>query len=185
MTTTPEDLDTWIARAALGDRDALRQIYGATSAKLFGVCLRVLKDRADAEEVLQDVYIRIWHASGRYRPGEASPISWMVTIARNRSIDKLRSRQSTAGDSAADDTEAAAVADPSPGPEQMAIRRSEQTRLRACLDTLPADRAEAVTGAYLDGQTYADLAERFGVPLNTMRTWLRRSLIALKDCLSQ
>src|SRR5262252_766379 len=79
-----------LARVAAGDRAALRMVYQDTSAKLFGVCLRILKDRSEAEDVLQDVYLTVWHKAGSFDPGRASPITWMVAIARNRSIDRLR-----------------------------------------------------------------------------------------------
>src|SRR5690606_37617523 len=104
---------------------------------------------------------------------ELSPISWMVAVARNHSIDRVRARSLSAGglDTAVD------IADPNPGPEDSAIAGGERKRMDACLDELDADRASAVRGAYLNGESYAELAARFGVPLNTMRTWLRRSLM--------
>lgn len=178
--TQAADLDDLLARMGLGDRNAFEALYRATSAKLFGVCLRVLKDRGDAEEVLQEVYIRVWDAAVSYRPGEASPISWLVTIARNRSIDRLRRRRPVAPDDAI-----AEMADDAPGPERLAMAAQDRAQILACFGELPADRAEAVRRAYLDGDTYDDLAARFDVPLNTMRTWLRRSLIKLRECLSR
>src|SRR5215467_12963673 len=81
-----------LVRVAAGDRAALRMVYQDTSAKLFGVCLRILKDRSEAEDVLQDVYVTVWHKAGSFDPGRASPITWMVAIARNRAIDRLRTR---------------------------------------------------------------------------------------------
>ncbi|WP_375280604.1 sigma-70 family RNA polymerase sigma factor [Pseudooctadecabacter sp.] len=179
--TTPDDIEHMILRIGMGDHKAFEALYSATSAKLFGIMLRVLKDRAAAEEVLQDVYLRLWQGGAQtYSAGKASPISWLATIARNRSIDKLRQiRPSTTLDDAPE------LADPAKGPEALAIAASERAQIFACLDELDPDRSAAVQGAYLDGDTYADLAARFDVPLNTMRTWLRRSLMRLKDCLSR
>jgi RNA polymerase sigma-70 factor, ECF subfamily len=180
MSQSTADIADLIARTALRDRTAFRQLYERTSAKLFGVALRILRDRAEAEEALQDIYVKIWRRADRYAAGGFSPISWLVAIARNHSLDILRARKPVADDidSALD------VADLSPDPEQSAIGQGERGRIDACLDALEGDKAEAVRGAYLDGFSYEELATRFGVPLNTMRTWLRRSLIKLRECLS-
>ena len=179
--TTRQDIDDMIHSVALHDRRAFEALYSATSAKLFGVILRVLKDRAASEEVLQDVYLRLWQGGAEtFTSGKASPISWLSTIARNRAIDSLRRHKPSRPLE-----DAPEPADPAPGPEGLAVAASERAQIHACLDELQPDRAAAVRAAYLDGDTYADLAARFDVPLNTMRTWLRRSLISLKDCLSR
>ncbi|TGV62801.1 sigma-70 family RNA polymerase sigma factor, partial [Mesorhizobium sp. M2D.F.Ca.ET.160.01.1.1] len=112
---------------------------------------------------------------------DLSPISWLVAIARNHAIDRIRARRKPAVDI---DT-ALDVADPAPGPEAMAVAGDETERIHLCLDELEKDRAAAVRGAYLNGESYAELAERHGVPLNTMRTWLRRSLLKLRECLER
>ncbi len=171
-----------IGRVALRDRKAFMRLYDVTSAKLLGVCLRVLKDRAEAEDVLQEVFVKIWQRAGRYQVNGLSPMTWLITIARNASIDKLRARR--AGETPIEDI-ADVVADPAPGPEATAVAQSEASRINACLDGLEGRRSEAVRGAYLQGETYAELAARFGVPVNTMRTWLRRSLISLRECLDK
>lgn len=170
-----------IARVALRDTSAFSDLYDATSAKLFGVCLRVLKDRAEAEDALQEVYIRVWRKADRYAVTGHSPMTWLITVARNLAIDRLRSRRQPRGQM----DEAAEIRDDRPGPEEAALASSERAAIKACLETLDTDRAEAVRRAYLEGETYADLAHRFDVPLNTMRTWLRRSLLKLKDCLTR
>lgn len=181
LTTTRADIEDMIHRIALHDRSAFEGLYSATSAKLFGVILRVLKDRAAAEDVLQEVYLRLWQGGAEtFATGRASPISWLVTIARNRAIDRLRRlKPSRPLDDAPE------IADPALGPEDLTIAASERARIDACLGELKPDRAAAVRGAYLDGETYADLAKRHDVPLNTMRTWLRRSLMSLKDCMTR
>ncbi len=179
--TDTSTLESHIARIALGDRDAFAALYSATSAKLFGVCLRVLNNRAEAEEVLQDTFVKVWNNSDRYAANGYSPITWLVTIARNAAIDRLRTRK----DSGADIDDMPELPDTGPTPEAAAIASSEARRLSGCLSELDEDKAGAVRGAYLEGESYADLAARFNVPLNTMRTWLRRSLLALKECLSR
>jgi RNA polymerase sigma-70 factor, ECF subfamily len=180
MDSPAQEIADLLGRCALRDRAAFKTLYGRTSAKLFGVSLRILKDRSEAEEALQEVYVKIWQRADRYTAGAYSPISWLVAIARNHALDILRARKP-----ASDDIDAAfEVADAGPNPEQAAVERSERSRIEGCLATLEAEKADAVRGAYLDGFSYDELAERFKVPLNTMRTWLRRSLLKLRDCLS-
>lgn len=171
-------IEDWIARTALGDRAAFNSLYSATSAKLFGVILRILNDRPQAEEVLQEVYIRIWNKAGQYQVNGLSPMTWLITVARNMAIDRKR-KQKMPTDELPD-----TLQDPGPSPEAAAIASDERSRLEACLAKLPDDQAAAVKRAYIEGATYAELAASFGIPLNTMRTWLRRSLIALRECLS-
>ena len=177
---SPPEIETLISRVALGDRAAFRALYGATSAKLFGVCLRVLKNRTDAEDVLQETFVKIWNNAAKYQVSGYSPITWLVTIARNQSIDRLRSRRPDA----ADLTEAEEILDRTASPEQQVIMGGEAARLRTCLEKLSPGRAEAVKAAYMEGYSYQELADRLQQPINTVRTWLRRSLISLKDCLS-
>lgn len=176
-----DEIEDMIARTGLGDRNAFSGLYSRTSAKLFGIVLRVLDDRAMAEDTLQDVYVKIWNSADRYRANGLSPMTWLITIARNTAIDRRRRQRTVQPGTELTET----LADTAPGPETQAIRASEATRLAGCFDELEDGHAEAVKGAYLDGETYADLAARFDVPLNTMRTWLRRSLLKLRECLSR
>ncbi len=178
--TTPTDIETMIGRIALGDRLAFSSLYDATSAKLFGICLRVLNNRAEAEDALQEIFVKIWRNAGKYQVNGLSPMSWLITIARNHAIDRLRSRRAAGGTM----DEVAELADAAPGPEALAIASSEAGRIADCLGQLEPDRSDAVRRAYLEGETYNDLAVRYGVPLNTIRTWLRRSLLKLRECLS-
>ena len=180
MASTTADIADLIARCALRDRQAFRDLYGRTSAKLYGVTLRILRDRSEAEEALQEVYVKIWQRADRYVPGGYSPISWLVAVARNHSLDILRARkpQSEDIDLALD------VADAGPTPEKAAVDSGERGRIDNCLAQLDTEKADAVRGAYLDGYSYEELAERHKVPLNTMRTWLRRSLMKLRECLT-
>ena len=180
MQNPAADIADLISRCALRDRAAFRDLYGRTSAKLFGVCLRILRDRSEAEEALQEVYVKVWQRADRYVQSGYSPISWLVAVARNHCLDLLRARR-PAGEEI---DLALEVPDAAPGPEQTAVDRGERARIDTCLDALESDKAAAVRGAYLDGYSYEELAERHGVPLNTMRTWLRRSLIRLRECLS-
>jgi RNA polymerase sigma factor (sigma-70 family) len=177
-----DEIEALIARTALGDRAAFEDLYDRVSAKLFGVCLRVLGKRAAAEDAMQDTFVKIWKNAGRYQANGLSPMTWLITIARNTSIDRLRARRKGHQDINAPGFELAA---PGLNPEQSAVAASEAGRLGACLEALEADKGAAIRGAYLDGETYVDLAARFSVPLNTLRTWLRRGLLSLRECMSQ
>ncbi len=176
-----DELSGLIARTALGDRVAFSSLYSQTSAKLFGVALRILKDRAQAEDAIQEVYVRVWRRAGSFRVGQASAMAWLVTIARNQAIDLIRARQPAT----LEYDDAPDVADTAPDPEARAVLSGESQRIGACLAELDADKAAAVVAAYLEGLSYQELAEHNAVPLNTMRTWLRRSLLKLRECLNR
>lgn len=174
------ELAELISRCALRDRRAFRTLYERTSAKLYGVVLRILRDRAEADEAIQEIYIKIWQRADRYVAGPTSPISWLVAVARNHALDIVRARRPHN-----DELDVALeIADEAPDPERMAEASEDGARIDRCLGELDPDRAEAVRGAYLDGFSYEELAQRYAVPLNTMRTWLRRSLIKLRECLT-
>ena len=172
-----------LVRTGTGDRAALRIVYHDTSAKLFGVLLRILKDRNEAEDVLQDVYVQVWRKAALFDPERASPITWLVAIARNRAIDRLRSG---AVNRRSDPLEAAAeVRDTAPGALDMVVKAEQQVRLGVCLGELDEKTAHAIRSAFLDGMTYEQLAEHMGVPLGTMKSWIRRGLLKLRACLEQ
>jgi len=169
-----------ITRCAAADRSAFRALYRGSSTKLMGVLFGMLKDRAEAEEALQEAYVRVWLRAGRYDPAKGSGMTWLIAIARNIAIDRLRARPEAAVDSGLNP-----VADTAPGVEGRVIAKGEARRMVDCLATLDPERAEAVTSAYLNGYSCVDLAARHAVPLVTMRTWLRRSLLKLKGCLEE
>jgi RNA polymerase sigma factor (sigma-70 family) len=177
------ELAAALVRVAGGDRAALRLVYQDTSAKLFGVCLRILKDRSEAEDVLQDVYVTVWRKAASFDPGRASPITWMVAIARNRSIDRLRSR--AAGGRFEPIEAADVVSDPAPAALERVEAAQQQQRLARCLEELEARHATAIRAAFLDGATYEQLAARMEVPLGTMKSWIRRALLKLRACLER
>jgi len=162
------------------DRSAFRTLYSLTSAKLFGVCLRICGDRQAAEDVLSDVYLTIWKRAGAFEPGRASPISWLATIARNRAIDWRRSsgRVPYSGGE-----EVALIADDRISAEDNMLVDERAAQLHSCLDQLDERQRDAIRTAFFDGLTYAELAERDAVPLGTMKSWVRRGLFRLKDCL--
>lgn len=163
------------------DRQAFRTLYQLTSAKLFGICLRICADRGSAEDVLSDVYMTVWKRAGAFEPGRASPISWLATIARNRAIDWRRAsgRQTPAAMSEIDD-----LADGSVSAEERMLLDEREASLHLCLDQLEDRQRDAIRTAFFNGLTYAELAEQRSVPLGTMKSWVRRGLIRLKECLS-
>jgi RNA polymerase sigma-70 factor (ECF subfamily) len=172
-----------LARVPSGDRAALQTVYRLASAKLFGVALRILGERSEAEDVLQDVFVTIWRKAGDFDAGRASPMTWLIAITRNRAIDRLRATKVSRHMSPID--EANEVADTAPMADSTLISAQDNTRLHGCLDTLANDERAALRGAFFDGNTYEELAGRINVPLATMKSRIRRAMIKLKSCLEQ
>ena len=166
-----------------GDRAAMRQVYDMTAAKLFGICLRICGERASAEDVLQTVYIKVWERAGQFDAARASPITWLATIARNGAIDWRRSVAGRAVRDTLPEQASFAVADDSPFADQSLVTAEDGARLHHCLDELEERSRTSIRSAFFDGSTYAELAERENVPLGTMKSWIRRGLLRLKDCL--
>lgn len=171
-----------LVRAGRGSEEALAEVYQATSAKLYGICLRILGRREEAEDALQDVYINVWRKAASFDPARASPITWLAVLARNRSIDRLRSRGGRT-DTAIE--EASEVADPSPGADAAIEAGQERARLQACIAELEQRQAQSIRAAFFNGLTYGELAAREDVPAGTMKSWIRRGLLRLKECLQR
>jgi len=178
-----KNLSDAIARVAAGSAEALEQVYSRTSAKLFGLCLRILGDRSEAEEALQEVYLNVWRRAGSFDPARASPITWLAALARNRSIDRLRSS------GRARSTEPIELAEEVPDGAADALSQLEagqdRTRLMGCVAELERRQAGAIRAAFFDGLTYSQLASRAEVPLGTMKSWIRRALSRLRECLER
>jgi RNA polymerase sigma factor (sigma-70 family) len=183
LETDRSQISAALARIAAGDRAALRIVYQDTSAKLFGVCLRILNDRSEAEDVLQEVYLTVWRKAGSFDPTRASPITWLVAIARNRAIDRLRA--SAASRRMEPIEHAEDVHDTAPGALDVVAAGQEYARLAGCMGELEGRQAAAIRAAFLDGNTYEELAARMSVPLGTMKSWIRRGLLKLRACLEQ
>lgn len=171
-----------LVRTGHEDRTAFRDLYALTSAKLFGICYRICGERQAAEDVLHDVYLTIWKRAGAYEPHRASPITWLATIARNRAIDWRRAqavRRSTPIE------DALPILDGAPLASETMVADEEAHRLHGCLDGLEDRQRGAIHTAFFDGVTYAELAERESVPLGTMKSWVRRGLAKLRECLER
>src|SRR6478735_7202942 len=166
---TPAELVWLIAAVAKGDEAAFERLYAATRAKLFGVVLRILRRQDLAEEVIQEAYVKIWNSAGQFNPALASPITWMASIARNRAIEEVPTAMEVAADS----------------PDPLARREmtEELKRLLECVGRLEPDRQKLVLLAYYNGWSREQLAVKFETPVNTVKTWLRRSMMDIRECL--
>lgn len=177
-----DEIAVLIGRVALGDRSAFSALYQATSPKLFAICIRILKDRADAEEALQEIYVRIWQRAHSFASRAGHALAWLATIARNHCIDLIRARKPVSDDI---DTVLDLEDQSTPDPEMQIAMRDEGRRIDRCMEELRPDQAAAVRRAYVEGMSYAELAEEMNAPLNTVRTWLRRSLLKLRECMER
>lgn len=181
MIASAQDLAAVLAKVAGKDPAAFDQVYDATSAKLYGIILRILRRRDLADEVLQEVYVKIWERAADFDPARSSPITWMAAIARNRALDEIRKRVPVSLELV---PEALNVASSDPPPLQALELSQDVQRLNACLDKLEPQKKQIVVEAYLQGATREELSQRFGHPVATIKTWLHRSLAQLKACLS-
>jgi RNA polymerase sigma-70 factor, ECF subfamily len=181
-----------LARVALRDQAAFKQLYDATVRCLLAIAVRLLRDEAWAEEVVQEAYVGIWNSAPNYSPLKAQPMTWLMTIARNKAMDALRSttgeRETLVRIAPTEDDEddpLAAVRDEAAGPLQRLVDRIDAARLRHCLQTLDAAQRQAIALAFYDGLTHSELAEHMRQPLGTVKAWVRRGLERLKPCLAE
>jgi RNA polymerase sigma-70 factor (ECF subfamily) len=175
-----DDLKALLVRVGRRDRAAFAALYQASSAKLYGIILRILRRRDIADEVLQEVYVKIWERAGDFSVDIASPIAWMAAIARNRALDEVRRKRP---DSIEDHPEAQDFESDDESGLESVLRLEDSKRLRDCLDRLDPDRRSMVVLAYCEGLSRDELAQKYSQPVNTIKTWLRRSLAQLKGCL--
>jgi RNA polymerase sigma-70 factor (ECF subfamily) len=173
-----------LRRVAHQDRDAFAALYDVTAAKLYGLILRMVRRRDAADDILQDVYIRIWERAADFDVTKGAPMAWMGTIARNRTLDELR-RNTPPPTPAMADAEVPEAVDEDLSPLASLEQSQDLGRLLECLDKLEAERRDIVLLAYRDGFSRDDLSRRFARPVGTIKTWLRRSLVQLRICLDQ
>lgn len=183
-----------ISRVALGDRASFNTLYQHSSAHLMGVILRIQSNRAQAEDVLQEVYINVWRAAQSFNPSLSQASTWLVSIARHRAIDSLRRKQTevhtisstvAGSDEDADHDLLEHIADPSPTPPELLEQSSRARSLEHCMQDLSAEQKSAIALAYYQGLSHAEVATHMGQPLGTVKSWVRRGMQALKLCLER
>jgi RNA polymerase sigma-70 factor (ECF subfamily) len=180
-----------LARVGLGDRVAFAALYKAVSAQLLGVILRIQRDRAQAEDVLQEIFVNIWRAAQGFDAARAQPMTWLTSIARNRAIDSLRRGRTEVATvtslSADDDDDGPNLVDTIPsdldGPMQALAQASQARAVTRCIGSLSAEQQQCVALAYYQGLSHSEVAAHLKQPLGTVKSWVRRALISLKDCL--
>ncbi|MGZ5714441.1 MAG: sigma-70 family RNA polymerase sigma factor [Caldimonas sp.] len=187
------DLSRLLARAGLGDRAAFATLYERTSSHLYAVVLRINRDRAQAEDILQEVYVNVWRAARSFDAAQSQPLTWLTSIARNRAIDSLRRLQtqpqlqtlgSAAGGADNEDEDVYdTVADASDGPLELLGRATDARALGQCMEQLAALQRQSVALAFYQGLSHAEVAEQLRQPLGTVKSWVRRALLSLKACL--
>ena len=187
--TRPHDdvhLRHLIAATALGNAPAFRELYDATSAKLFGFALRILKKHELAEEALQEAYVSVWHAASGYQPHLSAPLTWMATIVRNKALDIYRRRSDTIEIDASqlDLDIVQAVPDPRKGPAEAVQLSAEAQALAHCMAALEGLHRQAIGLAYYHDMSHSEIAAQLSLPIGTVKTWIRRGLETLRICLA-
>jgi RNA polymerase sigma-70 factor (ECF subfamily) len=184
MATTNDDLARLLAKVALRDRAAFEQVYRATCAHLLGVAFRILNQRERAEEVLQEAFMNVWHNAAGFNAAVASPMTWLINIVRNKSIDALRSGKTERNSTIALDDEAMAIAaDEAQQPQQLLDESLAKLKIDGCMAELGPSQRQALALAYYRGLVHTEIAASLGAPLGTVKAWVRRGLDKLKTCL--
>lgn len=179
--TDPASLGPLIAAVAIGDQQAYRRLYDATSPKLFAIALRILREESRAEDVLQDSFVNVWNAAASYNATLAAPMTWLVTIVRNRALDYIRRTDRLAVE--LDDELEATLESEQAGPADLAMRGQDAEAVRGCLKRLDAGQRQAIAFAYFQGLTHSELAAAMKIPIGTVKTWIRRGLAKMRRCL--
>ena len=177
-----------LQRIVAHDTDALAELYDRHSRLLFGVILRIVRDRAEAEEILQDAFVRVWTRAETYDARVGGALPWIVRLARNRAIDRLRARRTRAGiDMPAPDSRVvqALPASDIQSPEAVVIAAEGRQALTNALAGLPAEQRQLIEAAFFEGYTHSELARRFKLPLGTVKTRIRAGMIAMRQDLEQ
>ena len=176
-----------LARTALADQAAFDELYRLTSAQLFGVARRIVRDAAAAEELLQEAYVSVWHHAGSYSAAKSQPLTWLASIVRNRCLDQLRRRELDTVPLARDDDERGDCDVPGgdPSPVDMLMAGADALSVGRCVDALDGGQKQAIALAFYQGLTHAEVARHLGEPLGTVKSWVRRGLERLKHCLDR
>jgi len=173
-------LNRLLIQTSRNDEKAFAELYRRTSPKLFGICLRMLHTRSEADEVLQEIYTTVWNRAATFDASKANALTWLVALSRNKAIDRLRQHRE---ESSRDPIDPEGAADERATPAEDAEQSQDHRRLQDCLNQLEEQQRRSVREAFFTGATYNELARRVGVPLGTMKSWIRRSLMQLRTCL--
>ncbi len=176
-----------LAKVALGDQAAFADLYRQTSSHLYGVAVRILREGSTAEEVLQESFVSVWHHAGSYEAAKSQPLTWLSSIVRNRCLDQLRRRELDTVTMTSDDDDGKEFDLPSgePTPVEMLLAGAEAQSVRDCVDALDAGPKQAIALAFYQGLSHAELADHMRQPLGTVKSWVRRGLERLKNCLDR
>jgi RNA polymerase sigma factor (sigma-70 family) len=176
-----------IDRVAQRDAQALRQLYDATSSKLYAVAMRVVSNKEHAEDVLQDAYLNIWRIAADYRASLSPPMAWMGVVVRSRALDFLRKRKAerALGGVDIDDQFGDGLDSEEPTPLDTSIASEQAWALHECLRKIEAKPREVLTLAYFRDLSHGELATQLSLPLGTVKTWIRRSLEQLRSCMGK
>lgn len=167
---------------AAGDKGALRAIYDRLAPRMLAVALRILRRRTLAEDAVHDTFLRIWERAATYDPSRGDATTWIFAILRHRSLNLLRGEARL--EFVDDEAPGAAIPSDDPGPEAIVVALSEASALRRCLERLEPARRHAIVLAYTKGLSHGELAGRLGQPLGTVKSWMRRGLASLRECMS-
>ena len=171
-----------LARTALADQQAFAELYRMTSAHLYAVALRILREAAAAEEVLQESFVNVWHHAGSYVAAKSQPLTWLTSIVRNRCLDQLRRREVETV-TMDDEEEGVTIAADDPGPLEMLLSGANARAVGACVEALEPGQKQAIALAFFQGLSHSELAQHLRLPLGTVKSWIRRGLERLRACL--
>src|SRR4030095_12605050 len=175
-------LAAWVARVALADQQAFAALYRQTSSHLYGVALRILREPAAAEEILQEAYVSVWHHAGTYVAAKSQPFTWLTSIVRNRCLDQLRRREVDTV-TLDDEDDGMTMRDDGPTPRELLVSGAEALAVRSCVESLDSGQKQALALAFYRGLSHSELASHLHQPLGTVKSWVRRGLERLKACL--
>src|SRR5256712_2412397 len=173
-----------LSRAALSDQRAFEELYRLTSPHLYAVALRIFRQAAAAEEVLQESFVNIWHHAGSYVAAKSQPLTWLTSIVRNRCLDQLRRREVETV-TMDDGEEGVAIAAEDPTPLEMLLSGADTRAVRSCVEALEPTQKQAIALAFFQGLSHSELSRHLRQPLGTVKSWVRRGLERLRNCLDR
>jgi RNA polymerase sigma-70 factor, ECF subfamily len=170
-------------RMARGDQDALGEIYDRHGRLVYSLALRIVRDQADAEDVVQEVFAQAWRQASRYDASRGTVLAWLLTLTRSRAIDRLRGRR-TRPEPSADEGLLNTIPDPAAPADVQAVASGQATQIRSAIEELSVLQRVAIELAFYEGLTHAEIAERLELPLGTVKTRIRQGLLKLRDRLA-